>query len=140
MGANDARRGREIGGVIDAGRGGDFGDGNRRCIRGEDGVRRADLGQLSEDGCFERQKLGNGFNDKIGSGEVTHLGRRGKAGAGGISIGLRNAAFGHIFRKQLICRYGFSARVILWYRKTVDMLYRQTSGFYQSRLESCRQV
>ena len=107
MGADDARRGREIGGVIDAGRGGDFGDGNRRCISGEDGVRGADLGQLGEDGRFERQNLGNGFNNKIGSREITHLRRSGEAGAGRIRIGLRNAALGHIFSKQLICRHRF---------------------------------
>lgn len=107
MSADDARRGREISGVIDAGRGGDFCNGNRRCIRGEYGVRGADLGQLGEDGCFERQNLRNGFNNKIGSREVTHLRRSGQAGAGGIGIGLRYAALGHILSKQLICRYRF---------------------------------
>lgn len=122
MGANNARRGRKVGRVIGAGGGGDFGDGNRRCIRGEDGVWRADLGQLGEDGCFERQNLGNGFNDKIGSGEVTHLCRSGEAGAGCISIGSRNAVFGHIFLKQLICRYRFQQRSISAYRNSRSVI------------------
>ena len=84
MGSDDARRGREIGGGAD--RGGDFGDGNSRCIRGEDGVRGADLGQSGEDGGFERENLGNGFNNKIGIREVAQLRRNAEAGAGGTGI------------------------------------------------------
>lgn len=129
MGANDARRRREIGAVIRAGGGGgggggDFGDGNRRCIRREDGMSRADLGQLAEDGCFERRNLGNGFNDEIGSGEVTHLCRSGEARPGCIGIGSRNALFRHIFLKQLICTYRFQYKVKnLCLSEQLDLLY-----------------
>lgn len=67
VGADDAGGGGEVGGVVLWGRGGgDFGDGYGGGVRGEDGVGGADLGELGEDGGFERGDLGDGFDDEVG--------------------------------------------------------------------------
>lgn len=67
--ADDARCGGEVLWVR-AGGGGDLGDGDGGGVGREDCVRGADLRQLGEDGKFEGENLGHGFDDEVNVGET----------------------------------------------------------------------
>lgn len=98
---DDARRGRGVGGV-----GGrrcrNARDGDGGCVGGQDGVRRADLGELAEDGELEVGDLRDGFNHKVHLAESVDGRGRGEAGPDLVGLSLGDSFFGDIFGQELL--------------------------------------
>lgn len=99
--ADHPAAGGEVFGVLARGCG-DAGDADRGSVGGEDGVRRADLGELGEDLEFEVEDLGHGLNDHVDIVEVLGLGCGRETGEGGVGIGLSELLLGDVLLEELI--------------------------------------
>ena len=63
---------------------------------------RADLSELGEDGGFEAEDFGHGFDDHVDAGEVIHVGCWCEALSRGIGVGLGEFLLGDVFGEEFV--------------------------------------